>query len=75
MNTNIQGKKVAILATHGFEESELTIAPWCMCLASFGRYSLIRTPSAEVGMALVGPWVSAPGLTSKVSRWLIPPLM
>ncbi|MBX3699081.1 MAG: type 1 glutamine amidotransferase domain-containing protein [Dokdonella sp.] len=24
MNTNIQGKKVAILATHGFEESELT---------------------------------------------------
>src|SRR5262245_11487296 len=35
--------------------------------------SAMAIPGADVPIALVGPWFSAPGLGSKVSNWLGPP--
>lgn len=47
MNTNIQGKKVAILATHGFEESELT-SPRDALKAAGAKVEVVSPESGEL---------------------------
>src|SRR5437660_6642834 len=54
---------------------ERTSAIWSMCLAIFGRYSLMRMPGTAVGMSLNGPPLTCPGFMSKVSNWLGPPVI
>src|SRR5437016_617058 len=46
-----------------------------MWRASFGRCSLMRIPLTEVSISLNGPPVGWPGLRSKVSIWLGPPVI
>ena len=46
-----------------------------ICLASLGRCSLIRMPGTAVSIALNGPPLAWPGLRSKVSIWLGPPVI
>src|SRR5687768_11293027 len=50
-----------------------TTTPWCICLASFGRCSLISTPGALVLIGLNSPAPLLSGLRSNVSLWLGPP--
>src|SRR5437763_80678 len=54
---------------------ERTMASLSPCLASFGRYSLKRTPGALVAVSLKGPPLEWPGFRSKVSIWLGPPFI
>ena len=44
-----------------------------MCVASFGRCSLISMPVAEVLIGLNSPAPLLSGLRSRVSLWLAPP--
>jgi hypothetical protein len=46
-----------------------------MWRATRGRCSLIRMPGALVGISRKGPPLAWPGLRSKVSVWLGPPLI
>ena len=46
-----------------------------MCLAIFGRCSLILMPGTLVSISLNGPPLAWPGLRSKVSIWLGPPVI
>ena len=46
-----------------------------MCLATFGRCSLILMPGTLVAISLKGPPLAWPGLRSKVSIWLGPPFI
>ena len=46
-----------------------------ICLASLGRCSLIKMPGTAVSMALNSPPLAWPGLGSKVSIWLGPPVI
>src|SRR5262249_52295987 len=50
-------------------------AKWSVTAANRGRYSQNRTPGMPVGMVPNGPPVGMPGLGSKVSIWLGPPLI
>src|SRR5262249_60835233 len=52
---------------------ERTIAKSLVTPATLVQCSAMAIPGDAVGMDLVGPWVSAPGLGSKVSNWLGPP--
>ena len=46
-----------------------------ICRASRGRCSLIRMPGTAVSIALNSPPLAWPGLGSKVSIWLGPPVI
>src|SRR4051812_34494409 len=50
-----------------------TTTPSCMCLAIFGRCSLIWISGADVWIGLNSPAPFEPGLRSNVSLWLGPP--
>ncbi len=50
-----------------------TMTPWFITLATFGRCSLISTPSAAVLIGLNSPAPLLSGLRSQVSLWLGPP--
>ena len=54
---------------------ERRIATSFIWAASLGRCSEIRTPGAAVSIALNGPPCEWPGLGSKVSVWLGPPVI